>query len=110
MFDGQVNADDAVFDLAASAAVLPLHAGGFVPLLGHGSLVDQADDAQIVVGPFSGSRQVLGDDAALQALQQGILIPGVMGEEFLSVRTAQPAARAIGSTLLRARSLSNPRQ
>ena len=83
MFDGQVNGDDAVFDFAASAAVLPLHAGGFVPLLGHAGLVDEADDAQFVGGLFTRSRQVLGDDAALSLLEQSLLIPTMMGEKLL---------------------------
>ena len=82
VFDGQVNRDDAVFDFAQRPAVLPLYAGGFVSLLGHAGLVDQADDAQII-GFFSGSGQMSGDDAALGLLEQGVLVPGVMGEEFL---------------------------
>jgi hypothetical protein len=47
---------------------------------------------------------VLAGDAALKLIPHAAVVPG------WSVRTAHTAARAIGSTLLRARLLSSPRQ
>ena len=80
---GEVDGDDAVVDLAASPAVLPLHAGGLVPLLGRAGLVDPADDADIVRGTGSGSRQVLQHDAALHLVPHEVVIPDVFGKELL---------------------------
>src|SRR5206468_101033 len=58
-------------------------AGGLVALLGNGSLVDQPDDAQLVVARLTRRRQVMLDDATLDSSQHRVVVPGVMGEELL---------------------------
>lgn len=48
MSDREVDADDAVLDLADGPAVLALHAGRLVPLPNDAGLVDESDDARLV--------------------------------------------------------------
>src|SRR5262249_27238012 len=78
--NAQVNADQTILDLAQAATPLPLHAGGFVSLLGGGRLVNDADGAQ-VVGVIDPGQA--GDDVALQPFADGLEGPGVVLEELL---------------------------
>ena len=48
-----------------------------------GGLVDEADHAQFIHARLAGGRQVLVDNVSLEQGQQGVLVPGVMGEELL---------------------------
>ena len=70
---------DAVGDLAHAAQVLPLHAGGLVPLLETAGLVDDADGAQRVGRQRA---EVLGQ-APLEAVAGLAVAPGGGGEELL---------------------------
>jgi hypothetical protein len=91
---GEVDGDEAVVDLAAGPAVLPLHARRLVPLLGHGGLGGQV---------LAATRRC--SSSRIRSWSQAWWV-----RNSWSVRTAHPAARAIGSTLLRGRSESSPRQ
>src|SRR5439155_12311697 len=77
--DAEVDADDAVGDLADTAEVLPLDAGGLGARLEGGGLIDQADGAQ-VVGSHGGQ---VGGDVALQLLADVGVSPEVVLEELL---------------------------
>src|SRR5207302_3399439 len=74
--DAEVDADNAVGDLADTAEVLPLHAGGLGARLEGGGFVDQADAAQ-VVGSHGGQG---GGDVALQLLADVGVSPEVVLE------------------------------
>src|SRR5512143_2552253 len=70
----QVDGDDAVLLLADGAAVLPLHAGGLVPLLDVAGLVEDA------YGVRTG---VLVADDDLEFVTQQVVVPAVLAEELL---------------------------
>ncbi len=57
--------------------------GVLSPLFGDRRLVDQPDDAQLVGVLLSGSRQMLGDDSALDLSEHRVVVPDVMREELL---------------------------
>jgi hypothetical protein len=93
---GQMDRDDAVVLLARRTAVLVLHAGGFVSLLGDAGFINDADDAQAVVGTAARGRQVLPDDAALNVVAHPVLVPCVMGQEFLQGADGRAASKGNG--------------
>ena len=92
----QVDGDDAVVLLAGRAAVLVLHARRLVALLGHGGLVDAADDAQLVGRLLARGRQVLAGDATLDLVAHLPVVPAVVGEELLERADRTPAGQGDG--------------
>ncbi len=87
----QMDGDDAVLHLAPGAAILSLDAGRHVPFLRHRRLVDQADHAQLVGRGLPRGRQVVGDDATLDAVEHAVVVPDVIRQELL-----ERAGRAAG--------------
>lgn len=74
-----MDGDDAVFDLADTAEVLPLHAGSLGAGLHSRGLIDQTDGAQAIVGQAG----QLGGNVALQLLADLGVMPSVVTEELL---------------------------
>ena len=77
--DAQVDGDDAVVDLADTAEVLTLHAGGLGAGLQSRGLIDQPDVAQAIVGQAG----QFGPDVALQLSADLSVLPLVVAEELL---------------------------
>src|SRR5579884_2896668 len=77
--DAEVHGDDAVVELADTAEVLALDAGGLVAGLQGRGLVDQTDVAQAIIGQ---ARQ-FDPDVALQLLTCLSVLPLVVAEELL---------------------------
>ena len=60
-----------------------LYAGGLVPLLDDARFVDEPDDPQFIGLLLARRRQKVLDDVALGLLEQGVVVPAVVGEELL---------------------------
>src|SRR6185369_7739942 len=77
--DAEVDGDDAVLDLADTAEVLTLHAGGLGTLFDGAGFVDEPDAAQVV------GRQARqqGGGVAVELVTDGGEVPDVVLEELL---------------------------
>src|SRR6202162_1389585 len=87
--DAEVDGDDAIVDLADTAEVLALYAGGLVAGLHGRGLIDQPDVAQAIVGQGG---QFVGD-VLLQSVAELGVLPLVVAQELLQSAYGAPGGQ-----------------